>query len=59
MVCPKCQHHDTRIYVTKKHGCTVERYRHCLACHQRFITYESSADIRLIYPKPDHINEAI
>lgn len=52
MHCPRCQRHENVIYKTISHdGGLVERYRKCKCCGQKFVTYESIIDIRIIETK--------
>lgn len=40
MQCPYCSETDTRVIETREAGDSLRRRRECLACKQRFTTYE-------------------
>lgn len=40
MKCPYCSETDTRVIETREAGDSLRRRRECLACKQRFTTYE-------------------
>jgi transcriptional repressor NrdR len=40
MLCPSCQHEDTRVVDSRDAGDTTRRRRECLACGARFTTFE-------------------
>ncbi len=54
MVCPFCEHGDTKV-VDKRESDAVStrRRRECLGCHQRFTTYERVEQIDLMVVKLD------
>lgn len=54
MVCPFCEHGDTKV-VDKRESDTVStrRRRECLSCHQRFTTYERVEQIEIFVMKHD------
>ncbi|HSX02193.1 MAG TPA: transcriptional regulator NrdR [Candidatus Saccharimonadia bacterium] len=54
MVCPYCEHPDTKV-VDKRESDAVStrRRRECLDCHQRFTTYERLETIELVVAKHD------
>jgi len=43
MQCPYCGQSDSRVVDTREAPNGIRRRRECLACHQRFTTYESVA----------------
>lgn len=59
MVCPFCEHCDTKV-VDKREADTVStrRRRECLGCHQRFTTYERVERMDLVVAKHDGRREA-
>lgn len=60
MKCPYCSHHDTRVLESRPtdEGAAVRRRRECLACSQRFTTYERVEAPPLIVVKKDGTREA-
>ncbi len=40
MLCPHCQHDDSKVMDSRDAGDGIRRRRECLACGQRFTTYE-------------------
>jgi len=54
MVCPFCEHCDTKV-VDKRESDAVStrRRRECLSCHQRFTTYERVEQMDLVVAKHD------
>ena len=54
MVCPFCEHCDTKV-VDKRESDAVStrRRRECLSCHQRFTTYERVEQVDLVVTKTD------
>jgi transcriptional repressor NrdR len=42
MLCPFCQHTDSRVLESRsaESGCSIRRRRECLSCQRRFTTYE-------------------
>lgn len=59
MVCPFCEHGDTKV-VDKREADAVStrRRRECLGCHQRFTTYERVEQMDLMVAKHDGRREA-
>lgn len=59
MVCPFCEHGDTKV-VDKRESDVVStrRRRECLGCHQRFTTYERVEQMDLSVVKHDGRKEA-
>jgi transcriptional repressor NrdR len=59
MVCPFCEHGDTKV-VDKRESDAVStrRRRECLGCHQRFTTYERVEQIDLLVVKHDGRKES-
>lgn len=59
MVCPFCEHGDTKV-VDKRESDSVStrRRRECLACHQRFTTYERVEQADLVVVKHDGRRES-
>lgn len=49
MQCPFCQHAETRVIDSRlaNEGEQVRRRRECVACGERFTTYETAADLAL------------
>lgn len=54
MVCPFCEHPDTKV-IDKRDSdpATTRRRRECLGCHQRFTTYERVETLELLVAKKD------
>jgi len=59
MVCPFCEHGDTKV-VDKREADAVStrRRRECLGCHQRFTTYERVEQADLVVVKHDGRRES-
>ncbi len=59
MICPLCEHCDTRV-IDKREADAVStrRRRECLGCHQRFTTYERVEQMDLMVAKHDGRREA-
>ncbi|MDF2460872.1 MAG: Transcriptional repressor NrdR [Candidatus Saccharibacteria bacterium] len=59
MVCPFCEHCDTKV-VDKRESDAVStrRRRECLGCHQRFTTYERVEQPDLVVTKHDGRTES-
>lgn len=58
MRCPYCSHAETRVTDSREGEKTVRRRRECLACGQRFTTYERAESISLWVVKKDGRREA-
>jgi transcriptional repressor NrdR len=59
MICPFCDHSDTKV-VDKRESDAVStrRRRECLGCHQRFTTYERVEQLDLVVIKHDGRKES-
>lgn len=54
MVCPFCEHTDTKVVDKRESDATsTRRRRECLSCHQRFTTYERVEQADLVVVKHD------
>ena len=54
MVCPFCEHGDTKVVDKRESDATsTRRRRECLTCHQRFTTYERVEQVDLVVTKTD------
>lgn len=54
MVCPFCEHGDTKVVDKRESDATsTRRRRECLGCHQRFTTYERVEQMDLVVTKHD------
>lgn len=54
MVCPFCEHTDTKVVDKRESDATsTRRRRECLSCHQRFTTYERVEQPDLTVTKHD------
>ena len=54
MVCPFCEHCDTKVVDKRESDATsTRRRRECLGCHQRFTTYERVEQMDLVVTKHD------
>ena len=54
MVCPFCEHCDTKVVDKRESDATsTRRRRECLGCHQRFTTYERVEQADLVVFKHD------
>ena len=40
MLCPYCEHSDTKVIDSRDSGDGIRRRRECLGCDRRFTTYE-------------------
>jgi len=58
MRCPYCGHSGSRVVDTRDSGESVRRRRECLACGQRFTTYERVMPVTLMVVKRDGRREA-
>lgn len=59
MVCPFCDGCDTKVVDKRESDATsTRRRRECLACHQRFTTYERVEQIELLVVKHDGRKES-
>ncbi len=54
MICPFCEHSDTKVVDKRESDTTsTRRRRECLSCHQRFTTYERIEAVELVVAKHD------
>jgi len=55
MRCPKCQADDTKVIDSREaeDGTVIRRRRSCVACAQRFTTYERFEEVPLVVVKSD------
>lgn len=54
MICPFCEHCDTKVVDKRESDVTsTRRRRECLGCHQRFTTYERVEQQELVVVKHD------
>ena len=53
MLCPKCKHTETQVIDTRDSSEGIRRRRECLACKQRFTTYERGEPITVSVLKKD------
>ncbi|HEX3082049.1 MAG TPA: ATP cone domain-containing protein, partial [Candidatus Saccharimonadia bacterium] len=54
MLCPYCEHDDTKVVDKREADATsTRRRRECLSCHQRFTTYERVEQAELVVAKHD------
>ncbi|MEN9643555.1 MAG: transcriptional repressor NrdR [Actinomycetota bacterium] len=55
MRCPKCQADDTKVIDSREaeDGTVIRRRRSCVACSQRFTTYERFEEVPLVVVKSD------
>lgn len=59
MVCPFCEHCDTKVVDKRESDTTsTRRRRECLSCHQRFTTYERVEQVDLVVAKHDGRRES-
>lgn len=59
MICPKCQHDDTRVLDSREtdgHK-AVRRRRECMACKNRFTTFERTESTKFLVIKKDGARE--
>jgi len=53
MLCPYCQHGETKVLDSRESEESVRRRRECLECSKRFTTYERAEIIDLVVVKKD------
>jgi len=55
LICPYCGHDDSKVLETRdsEDGSVIRRRRECIACHQRFTTFERLEEIHLWVIKKD------
>jgi transcriptional repressor NrdR len=55
MRCPKCHADDTKVIDSREadDGSAIRRRRSCVACQQRFTTYERCEEVPLVVVKSD------
>ncbi len=55
MLCPFCQHTDSRVLESRsaESGCSIRRRRECLNCQRRFTTYERIEFVPITVMKRD------
>lgn len=55
MLCPFCQHTDSRVLESRsaEAGCSIRRRRECLNCQRRFTTYERIEFVPITVMKRD------
>jgi len=55
MRCPKCHTDDTKVIDSREadDGSAIRRRRSCVACQQRFTTYERCEEVPLVVVKTD------
>jgi transcriptional repressor NrdR len=59
MICPFCDHSDTKVVDKRESDATsTRRRRECLGCHQRFTTYERVEQLDLTVTKHDGRRES-
>ena len=60
MLCPFCQHTDSRVLESRsaEAGCSIRRRRECLNCHRRFTTYERIEFVPITVLKRDGTSES-
>ena len=57
MICPYCQHEDTKVVDKRDFGGLTKRRRECLKCERRFNTLENVEGARLRVVKKDGVRE--
>ena len=59
MICPKCEHHDTKVIDSRDtmEGKAIRRRRECLKCNYRFTTFENIETANFIVIKKDGVRE--
>jgi transcriptional repressor NrdR len=59
MRCPKCHADDTKVIDSREadDGGAIRRRRSCVACRQRFTTYERCEEVPLVVVKTDGARE--
>lgn len=59
MICPLCEHCDTKVLDKREaDAVSTRRRRECLGCHQRFTTYERVEQMDLMVAKHDGRRES-
>lgn len=59
MICPLCEHTDTKVLDKRDaDAVSTRRRRECLGCHQRFTTYERVEQMDLMVAKHDGRRES-
>jgi transcriptional repressor NrdR len=59
MICPFCEHCDTKVVDKRESDATsTRRRRECLSCHQRFTTYERAEQVEIAVVKHDGRKES-
>jgi transcriptional repressor NrdR len=60
MLCPFCQHTDSRVLESRsaESGCSIRRRRECLSCQRRFTTYERIEFVPITVLKRDGESES-
>jgi len=58
MHCPYCGYHDSRVVDSREVNDAIRRRRQCLACGERFTTYERVQPVGLFVIKKDRRREA-
>jgi len=60
MLCPFCQHTDSRVLESRsaEAGCSIRRRRECLNCQRRFTTYERIEFVPITVLKRDGTSES-
>ncbi|MDB5179130.1 MAG: Transcriptional repressor NrdR [Patescibacteria group bacterium] len=59
MLCPFCEHGDTKVVDKRESDATsTRRRRECLGCHKRFTTYERVDQIDIVVVKHDGRKES-
>jgi transcriptional repressor NrdR len=53
MICPYCQHPETKVTDKRESHESTRRRRECLSCEKRFTTYEKIAEIERFVVKKD------
>lgn len=59
MLCPKCEHHDTKVIDSRDtmEGKAIRRRRECLKCEYRFTTFEYVETANFLVVKKDATRE--
>ncbi|MBD3360325.1 transcriptional repressor NrdR [Candidatus Peregrinibacteria bacterium] len=60
MICPKCQHNNTKVLDSRETNSykAVRRRRECANCHHRFTTFERAENNKFLVIKKDGTREA-
>ncbi len=58
MICPYCQHEETKVLDSRESEETVRRRRECAKCNRRFTTYERAEITSLVVVKKDDRRES-